>query len=258
MNDNITLWHGDCLELMKNIEDNSIDCIICDLPYGTTACRWDAVLDLEQLWTQYKRVISNTGAIILFGQEPFSSVLRMSQIDLYRYDWIWEKQRPSNFQQMGYQCGRVTENIMVFSKAKAVYSGKTKETMAYYPQMEVREKPRKAPKNTIQGKNNILHNYNGSRDITEKRVYTEKYPINILKYNTVEGKNRVHPTQKPVELLEYLIKTYTKENDLVLDNCMGSGSTGIACINTNRQFIGIEKETHYFNIAKERIETYNN
>lgn len=254
MNDNITLWHGDCFELMKNIEDNSIDCIICDLPYGTTACRWDAVLDLEQLWTQYKRIISNIGAIILFGQEPFSSVLRMSQIDLYRYDWIWEKQRPSNFQQMGYQCGRVTENIMVFSKAKAVYSGKTKETMTYYPQMEVREKPRKAPKNTIQGKNNILHNYNGSRDITEKRIYTEKYPINILKYNTVEGKNRVHPTQKPVELLEYLIKTYTKENDLVLDNCMGSGSTGVACKNLNCNFIGIEKDDKYFEIAKERIE----
>ena len=181
----ITLLQGDCLDLMKNISDNSIDCIICDLPYGTTACRWDTVIDLEQLWKEYKRIISNIGAIILFGQEPFSSVVRTSQLDLYRYDWIWEKQRPSNFQQMGYQCGRVTENIMVFSKANAVYSGKNKATMTYYPQMEAREKSRVAPKNTIQGQNNILHDYKGSQEKDEKRVYNEKFPINIIKYNTV-------------------------------------------------------------------------
>lgn len=252
-----TLFNGDCLSIMKSIKDGCIDCIICDLPYGTTACRWDTIIDLEQLWKEYKRIISDTGAIILFGQEPFSSVVRTSQLNLYRYDWIWEKQRPSNFQQMGYQCGRVTENIMVFSKANAVYSGKNQATMTYYPQMEVREKPRVAPKNTIQGQNNILHDYKGSQEKGEKRVYNEKFPTNILKYNTVEGKERLHPTQKPVELIEYLLKTYTKEGDLVLDNCMGSGSTGVACKRLNRDFIGIEIDKIYFEIAKYRIFSLN-
>lgn len=248
----INLYYGDCLNIMNQLSDKSIDCIICDLPYGTTACSWDIIIPFDKLWEQYNRIIKQQGAIILFGQEPFSSMVRTSQLNLYRYEWIWQKQRPSNFQQMGYQCGRITENIMIFSKSNAVYSGKNQVTMNYYPQMETRDKSRISPKDTIQGQNNIIHNYNGSGN-DEYKVYNEKFPTNIIKFNTVEGKDRVHPTQKPIDLLEYLIKTYTKENELVLDNCMGSGSTGVACKLLNRDFIGIELDKNYYNIAENRI-----
>ena len=244
------LLQGDCLDLMKNIPDKSIDCIIADLPYGTTACKWDSLIDLDKLWLQYKRIVKDKGAIILFGQEPFSSRVRNSNIDWYRYDWVWQKQKPSNFQLMNYQCGRVHENIMVFSQAKACYV-KNGNTMNYYPQMTPRENIRKANVK-IYGDtdNNILHSYkNGEKD--NYKEYSEKHPISVIQFNTESKK--LHQTQKPVELLEYLIKTYTKEGDLVLDNCMGSGSTGVAALNLNRSFIGIELDEGHFNIAEERI-----
>ncbi len=250
MND-ITLWQGDCLELMQDIPDSSIDMILCDLPYGTTACKWDVVVPLPQLWEQYKRVIKDKGAIVLFGQEPFSSIVRTSCLDMYRYDWVWQKQKPSNFQLMNYQTGRVHENIMIFSKAKACYVSNN-NIMCYYPQMETRETTRKANVK-IYGdtNNNILHTYTkGEQD--NFKEYSTKHPISIIQCNTEVKK--MHPTQKPVILCEYLIRTYTKENETVLDNCMGSGTTGVACINTNRKFIGIEKEEEFFNIAKDRIE----
>ena len=251
MND-IELWQGDCLELMKNIEDKSIDCIICDLPYGTTACKWDSVIDLEKLWEEYKRIITNKGVICLFGQEPFSSRVRISNIEMYRYDWVWKKQRPSNFQLMGYQPGRVHENIMVFSKGKVCYT-KNGNNSVYNPQLVERDNPRTSNVK-IYGdtETNILHSYNNGKKDNIK-TYTHKQPITILEFNTVE-KGKKHPTQKPVDLIGYLIKTYTNENDLVLDNCMGSGSTGVACKQLGRRFIGIEKEEGYFKIAKERIE----
>lgn len=246
--EDIRLIEGDCFEHFREVEDHSVDMILCDLPYGTTDCKWDTVLPFDKLWWEYTRVIKDTGAIVLFGQEPFSSALRMSQPVIYRYDWIWEKQRPSNFQLMNFQPGRVTENIMVFSKAPACFS-KGKH-MEYNPQMVEMEKPRKVKNLHIYGdtEKNILHNYNcGHLD----KVYTSKHPKNILRFNTVEKK--CHPTQKPVELLEYLILTYTKEGDLVLDNCMGSGSTGVACKNLSRRFIGMEKDANYFQVAKDRI-----
>ena len=248
---NYKLFNGDCLEVMKKIPDKSIDMILCDLPYGTTACKWDSIIDLDKLWLQYKRIIKDKGAIILFGQEPFSSQVRNSDLDWYRYDWVWQKQKPSNFQLMNYQCGRVHENIMVFSQAKACYV-KNGNTMNYYPQMTPRENIRKANVKIYgNADNNILHNYrNGEKD--NYKEYSEKHPISIIQFNTESKK--LHPTQKPIELLEYLIKTYTRENDLILDNCMGSGSTGVACINTNRNFIGIELDKKYFDIAKQRIE----
>lgn len=252
----ITLWQGDCLELMKSIPDKSVDMILCDLPYGTTACKWDSVIPFESLWWQYNRIIKDNSAIVLFGQEPFSSKVRMSNLEMYRYDWIWKKQRPSNFQLMGYQAGRVHENIMVFSKAKACYT-KNGNSMMYNPQFVEREKPRTSNVK-IYGdtSTNILHNYkNGVKD--NIKTYTHKYPISILEFNTVE-RDKLHPTQKPVSLIEYLIKTYTNEGETVLDNCMGSGSTGVACVNTNRRFIGIELDDTYFTIAKERIEKVNN
>lgn len=247
----INLYNDDCFNILPNIPDKSVDMICCDLPYGTTACKWDSVLPFDKLWEQYERIIKDDGAIVLFGQEPFSSALRMSNIQLYKYDWIWEKQRPSNFQLMNYQCGRVTENIMVFSKGYACYV-KGKTNMKYNPQLLAREKVRKVKNLHIYGDtdSNILHNYNGKHIDKE---YSYKQPTNILRFNTVE-KDKKHPTQKPVELLEYLVKTYTNEGDLVLDNCMGSGSCGVACVNLNRSFIGIEKEAKYFEIAKERID----
>lgn len=246
----MTLLQGDCLELMKDIPDKSINMILCDLPYGTTACKWDSPIPLTPLWGQYKRIITDTGAIVLFGQEPFSSIVRTSNLEMYRYDWIWKKQRPSNFQLMNYQTGRVHENIMVFSKAKACYI-KSGECMVYNPQKELRDKSRTANAK-IYGdtSKNILHDYKTDDNY---KTYTHKLPISILEFNTVE-KGKLHPTQKPVPLLEYLIKTYTDENDVVLDNCMGSGSTGVTCKNLNRKFIGIELDENYFKIAKNRIE----
>ena len=247
----VRLLNGDCLVEMQSIESGSVDCIICDLPYGTTACSWDVIIPFDLLWEQYNRIIKNTGAICLFGQEPFSSILRLSNLEMYRYDWVWKKQRPSNFQLMTYQCGRVTENIMVFSKANACYS---KTTMVYNPQVQKRENIRVVDKYTMNG-NNVLHNYSGGKLKNQRRVYDEKQPVNVLEFNTVEGNERVHPTQKPVQLIEYLIETYTNEGDLVLDNCMGSGTTGVACLYTNRNFIGIEKDKKFFDLASKRIES---
>lgn len=243
------LYQGNCLDLMKNIPNKSVDMILCDLPYGTTACKWDSIIDLALLWEQYNRIIKDNGAIVLFGQEPFSSNVRCSNLEMYRYDWKWKKQRPSNFQLMGYQCGRVTEDIMVFSKAKACYVNNG-NIMTYNPQVIKREKPRKANAK-IYGdtSKNILHDY---KTADNYKTYEYKQPINVLEFNTVE-KNKIHPTQKPIELCEYLIKTYTSENDVILDNCMGSGTTGVACKNLNRKFIGIELDEKYFDMARERI-----
>lgn len=242
------LYLGDCLDIMTNIQNKSVDCIVCDLPYGTTKCKWDVIIPIDKLWEQYNRIIKDDGAIVLFGQEPFSSLMRASNLPMYRYDWVWQKQKPSNFQLMNYQCGRVHENIMVFSKAKACYTS-NHISMNYYPQKEKREKERTSNVK-IYGNNNLLHEYkNGTKD--NIKTYKDRLPISILKFNTEFKK--VHPTQKPLALVEYLIKTYTKENDLVLDNCMGSGTTGIACKNLNRKFIGIELDKQYFDIAEKRI-----
>lgn len=245
------LLQGDCLELMSKIPNKSIDMVLCDLPYNTTACKWDKAIPIEPLWNQYRRIIKDKGAIVLFGQEPFSSYLRTSNIEMYRYDWIWQKQKPSNFQLMNYQPGRVQENIMVFSKAKACYVS-NKNTMNYYPQMIDRETIRKANVK-IYGDvdKNILHEYKGGLKDCYKE-YSKRHPTTILQYNTESKK--FHSAQKPIDLLEYLINTYTKEGETILDNCMGGGSTGVACVNTNRNFIGIELDDKYFAIAKERIE----
>ena len=230
------LLNGDCLELMKRIEDKSIDMILCDLPYGTTACSWDSVIPFIPLWEQYERVIKDNGAIALFGSEPFSTSLRHSNLKMYRYDWIWEKEQGANFMLCKYQPYKVHEVISIFSKKRHVYN----------PQM-TKGKPYISGKGT-----------NGEITGNIKKVQTKnnglRYPRSVQKFNTDKNKGSLHPTQKPVELLEYLIKTYTNEGETVLDNCMGSGSTGVACMNSNRKFIGIELEEKYFKIAKERIE----
>ena len=238
--EDIKLYKGDCLEIMKNIPDGSVDMVLCDLPYGTTACKWDIIIPFEPLWEQYKRIIKDNGAIVLFGSEPFSSQLRMSNLKMYRYDWIWQKTVASNFALSNKQPQKKHENIMVFYKKQPTYN----------PQME-------------KGKAYIDKRSNGTRNVfvgTESNFKRQpiknegtRYPSSIQKFSNGNNKN-VHPTQKPVELLEYLIKTYTDENEVILDNCMGSGSTGVACKNLNRNFIGIELDETYFNIAKDRIE----
>jgi DNA modification methylase len=243
----IDLRKGDCLELMKDIPDKSIDAIIADLPYGTSACKWDVVIPFDKLWGQYNRIIKDDGAIILFGSEPFSSCLRTSNLDMYKYDWKWEKPSGSNFLNFRYQPAKVHEDIMVFGKLATSYS--KRGNMKYYPQMTGG-----IPYKQKSGKQK--QNYGNSTVRTPiHQVVTEnngdRYPRSIQKFKL--DKDKLHPTQKPVALLEYLIKTYTNEGDMVLDNTMGSGTTGVACINTNRNFIGMELDDKYFEIAKARI-----
>ena len=247
------LFHGDCLEIMKNIEDESIDMILCDLPYGTSACKWDSVIPFEPLWEQYSRIIKPFGAIVLFGSEPFSSALRLSNLDMYKYDWKWEKPNGANFLNFKYQPAKVHEDIMVFGKSATSYS--KNGNMIYNPQMTEGTPYNQKSGQQRQDNGHVL----GSTVRSPiKQVYTEnngtRYPRSIQRFPL--DKDKLHPTQKPVALLEYLIKTYTNEGNVVLDNCMGSGSTGVACINTNRRFIGIELDENYFNIAKERIENH--
>lgn len=239
---------GDCLELMKEVPDKSIDMILCDLPYGTSACKWDTVIPFEDLWREYERIIKDDGAIVLFGSEPFSSNLRMSNLKLYKYDWKWEKPSGANFLNFKYQPAKVHEDIMVFGKMATSYS--KKGTMIYNPQMEEGK-----PYSQKSGKQKQDYGNSTVRTPIEQVITENKgtrYPRSIQKFSL--DKDKLHPTQKPVALLEYLIKTYTNENDVVLDNCMGSGSTCIAAINTGRQYIGFELDEHYFEIAKERIE----
>ena len=234
-----SLIHADCLDAMKYIESKSIDMILCDLPYGTTACKWDVVIPFEPLWEQYKRIIKDRGAIVLFGSEPFSSALRMSNIKNYKYDWVWDKKKGGNPLLSKIQPIKITEIISVFGG-----------TINYYPQMIDR------PFAKSRGNNKHIQSETTGNCFSENKTYTQWYPKNILEFSNANQTNRLHPTQKPVALLEYLIKTYTLEGETVLDNCAGSGSTGVACINTKRNFIGIEKDDKYFEIAKKRIEEH--
>jgi len=247
---------GDCLELMKDIQTASIDMILCDLPYGTTACNWDTILPFEPLWKEYERIIRPNGAIVLFGSEPFSSALKMSNIKKYKYDWIWEKNRPANI-----NCGKIRplkyfETISVFSLGKEMY----------FPQMINRLHRGVEQRQKSKTINNVT--FKALNSIDKKMAYDfdrydadTKYPSNILKFNVVDPKSKdktEHTTQKPTELFEYLIKTYTNEGDLILDNCAGSGTTAIACLNTNRQFIVMEQEQKYYNIILKRVTDFNN
>lgn len=230
---------------MQQIPDKSIDMILCDLPYGTTACKWDTIIPFEPLWEQYKRIIKESGAICLFGAEPFSSLLRTSNLNQYKYDWIWEKENGSNFATVKYQPFRVHELISVFGNFPISYTKKGIKN--YNPQFESGE-PYNIKRKSYEREQMRV----GVHKKTELQNEGIRYPRSILRFNTVRG--GLHPTQKPVELCEYLILTYTNENETVLDNCMGSGTTAIACINTKRNFIGFESDFTYFNMANERIE----
>ena len=255
INENIELLQGDCLELMKNIKDKSIDMILCDLPYGTTSCKWDSIIPFEPLWEQYKRIIKDNGAIVLFGQQPFTTLLISSNINEFRHNIIWHKDKCANFIHAKNQPRKTTEDIIVFSKEGSGFVHNSKNKCTYNPQM-ISRKPRKQMKETKRSENIIeIRGDSCSFKQGEDFIADKSYPENIVYFKT-EHKNRLHPTQKPVDLLEYLIKTYTNENEIVLDNCMGSGSTGVACINIDRNFIGMEKDEKYFEIAKDRIEKH--
>jgi len=307
----IDLRQGDTIEQMKLIPDNSIDAIICDLPYGTTACKWDTIIPFDKLWKQYKRIIKDKGQIILFGSEPFSSLLRTSNLEWYKYDWIWEKNNAGNFQLVNYQPLKIHENISVFCNdtPNMIFSNIMKENMKRIKLKQIDISKLQLSKNgNITGW--VTNKLNGSQLPTKEQwskicklfkienkydelleqvvyptynTYTDEinielsnkgkggklghlssenkretykqtktnYPKSILRYKRT---NRYHPTEKPIELLEFLIKTYTNERDTILDNTMGSGSTGVACVNTNRNFIGIELDKSYFAIAKKRVE----
>lgn len=235
----IDIQCGDCLELMKDIPDKSIDMILCDLPYGTTACKWDIVIPFDKLWKQYNRIIKDNGAIVLFSKQPFTTLLISSNYKLFKYVCVWKKDNHDNPLMAKKRFLNITEDICVFYKNQCLYN----------PQGII-----KVNKITKQGRGKSLSQKN-DRASSYIQQYTN-YPRNILEFK--RDLPNIHPTQKPVLLLEYLIKTYTNENDTVLDNCMGSGSTGVACVNTNRNFIGIELDENYFNIAKERIEKAQN
>ncbi len=234
----IKLHHGDCLEVMKDIPDGSIDMVLCDLPYGVTGgCEWDNIIPFPDLWERYKRVIKPNGAIILFSIQPFTTKVIQSNLKNFRYCWYWKKNNKTGAPFAKVQPMRCVEDICVFYKHKPTYN----------PQgLKKLDKPIVIQKGTKRGV------YDAFRGEIKPQYYTN-YPINLIEFNGVNSKGRQHPTQKPVALLEYLIKTYTNEGDTVLDNCMGSGSTGEACLNTDRKFVGIELDKQYFEIARKRI-----
>jgi site-specific DNA-methyltransferase (adenine-specific) len=244
----INLLHGDCLELMKSIPDKSIDSIITDPPYGTTACKWDSVIPFDLMWEQLNRIIKDNGAIVLFGSEPFSSALRISNIKNYKYDWVWEKDKPSNFLMGKKQPLRYSENISIFYKLQVLYN----------PQMQKRidknKRKNKLTTSLLKDETKNIKLTDKYQDRLKSGVNDYIYPKNIQKFNNrTKG---LHPTQKPISLMEYLIKTYTNENETVLDFTMGSGTTGVACKNLNRNFIGIEMDDKYFSIAENRINNH--
>ena len=233
------LIYGDCLKEMFDISDNSIDMVCCDLPYGTTVCKWDFIIPFEPLWEQYKRIVKDNGAIVLTASQPFTSALVMSNVKMFKYCWVWDKKRPSNPMLAKKQCLKVHEDVVVFYEKLGTYN----------PQgiFKTDGKPRGGvnPSKTELGFGKGI-----------KKAYKQTvsgYPKSILSIGTDNGRN-VHPTQKPVALFEYLLKTYTNEGETILDNCMGSGTTGVACKNLGRDFIGIELDKKYFEIAKQRIE----
>jgi site-specific DNA-methyltransferase (adenine-specific) len=244
----IQLYKGDCLEVMKSIADKSIDAIITDPPYGTTACKWDSVIPFDLMWEQLNRIIKDNGAIVLFGSEPFSSALRMSNIKNYKYDWIWEKNIPTNFWMAKKMPMRIYEKISIFYEKQPTYNPiKEKRSEKSKDRLKYKHIVNNKTKETIYGDIERIYE---SKD-KEMRVPTDIIKINMERKNT--GEAGKHPTQKPVALMEYLIKTYTNKNETVLDFTMGSGSTGVACINTKRNFIGIEMDDKYFEIAEKRI-----
>jgi site-specific DNA-methyltransferase (adenine-specific) len=239
--------HGDCLEVMKDIPDQSIDMILCDLPYQVTGMHWDAVIPFEMLWEQYGRIIKDNRAIVLTASQPFTSALVMSKPELFKYEWIWQKNAGSNFTQVKRQPMKEHESVLVFGKEKVRYFPIMQERQGEGKDRATRKhRNRTTPSDHLKGI--LVESKDKLKYLNELR-----YPSSVQKFNRERG---LHPTQKPVALFEYLIKTYTNEGDIILDNCIGSGTTAIAALNTGRFFIGIEKEEKYVDIARRRIEDH--
>jgi len=239
LNENTMLGQGDCLERMKEIPSGSVDMVLTDPPFEVIACDWDSAIPFDKMWSEINRVLVKDGVVALFGTEPFSTKLKFSNIKFFKYDWVWIKNLSTNFLHAKRQPLRNTENIHVFYKK----SGR------YFPIKSDGHVPTSSAKGSSNG---VLYHGKNTRDY--KGGDTTRYPKTTLEFNVVDPKNRLHPTQKPVALLEYLIKTYTQENETILDFTIGSGSTGVAAKNTNRKFIGIELDQNYFEIAKKRIQ----
>jgi DNA modification methylase len=233
---------GDCLEIMPTLESGSVDCIITDLPYGTTACKWDTVIPFELLWGQYKRVVKPNGAIVLFGSEPFSSYLRLSNIDMYKYDLYWKKEKPTNIFQLKRRFGKSTETISIFYIEQPTYNPQ----MVVHTGKKVTNKPKGIHKSIVSG--------DSKQSVTPYNDTGFRYPIDVLEFRREVLGTVIHPTQKPVALIEFLIRTYTNECEIVLDSCAGSFTTAIACLNANRRYICIEKDMDYYSAGCKRIE----
>jgi site-specific DNA-methyltransferase (adenine-specific) len=237
----IELYNEDCLIKMKDIPDKSVDMILCDLPYGTTQNKWDSVIPFEPLWEVYKRILKPTGIVALTASQPFSSALVMSNPTWFKHEWIWIKNRGSNFANTVREPFKEHESVLVFSQGKWTYNR----------QMQERAESGKSRVKSPVKFETASDNYRVFERVETKVMPELRVPSSWQKFNTEVG---LHPTQKPVSLMEYLIKTYTNEGELVLDNCMGSGTTGVACVNLNRKFIGIEKDEGYFKVSQERIQ----
>lgn len=242
---------GDCLEVLKTIPNKNIDVVLTDPPYGTTACKWDSVIPLEPMWEQLKRIIKPNGAIVMTASQPFTTTLIASNMKMFKYCWVWEKDNATNFITSHYQPMRITEDIIVFGNGATSYT-KSGKSLPYNPQF-TQGKPY-SQKSGKQKQASIIRGGKGGWDSVhgyETKSDGKRYPKNLIKFN--RDKDKIHPTQKPVALMEYLIKTYTNEGETVLDFTMGSGTTGVACKNLNRYFIGIEISPEYFKIAESRL-----
>ena len=263
----VELYQGDCLEKMNNISDHSVDLILCDLPYGTTDRKgikdkgdnrllsWDTVIPLDKLWEQYRRVLKERGTIVLTADQPFTSQLILSNLDWFKYEWIWKKKKTTGFLLANYRPMKQTEDIVVFSPAGAAAASRHGGNMTYNPQGLIEKKVKK--KNSAKRLGKFLHNpehMGKGNKLLHETEYEQKYtnyPSEIIEFGL--DKDSIHPTQKPVALMDYLIKTYSNKNEVVLDNCMGSGTTGVSAVKCNRKFIGIEKDKRYFDLASDRI-----
>jgi site-specific DNA-methyltransferase (adenine-specific) len=239
---------GDCLDLMREISDASVDLVLCDLPYGTTACAWDSVIPFDALWEQYRRIIKPRGAIVLTAAQPFTSAVVASNYEWFKYDWVWKKNRPTNFAHAKNKPMPKHESVLVFSPGTTVHASQSNKRMTYNPQglqsIEAKTVTKKATEKT----DAFFADRPGHREFVRDKT---GYPNSIMEFAT--DQLGLHPTAKPVAMMEYLVRTYTNEGDTVLDNCMGSGTTGVACVREGRKFIGFEKDAEYFEIARARI-----